>query len=250
VAYPDKIQYSLAAGILVSALVCAPQLVLSAECPAARKSNLLQPTLPLNLDKIKQQLRLYHNETYDVDIEAVFSDAQAYVDQRADQVRNPALVLDIDETSLSNWPNLSANDFGFIPSGACDRLPNGPCGFKAWMLQAIHPVITPALNLFNAAKAKGVAVFFISGRRDSERQATLWNLDRAGFEGGKLITRADDDRQPTNQAFKIEQRRRIAEDGYTIIANVSSQDSALAGGYAECKFKVPNPFYFLPGENQ
>jgi hypothetical protein len=25
-------------------------------------------------------------------------------------------------------------------------------------------------------------VFFITGRRDRERQATLWNLERAGYE--------------------------------------------------------------------
>jgi acid phosphatase len=53
-------------------------------------------------------------------------------------VNKPALVLDIDETSLSNWPNIKANNFGFIPDGACDRLPNGPCGFKAWILQGLR----------------------------------------------------------------------------------------------------------------
>jgi predicted secreted acid phosphatase len=175
-----------------------------------------------------------------------FSLARAYVEGRAGEVNKPALVLDIDETSLSNWPNIKANDFGFISDGACDRLPNGPCGFKAWILQANAPAIMPALDLFNAAKAKGVAVFFITGRRDSERQATLWNLDRAGYEGWtKLVTRPDDDAHPTVEAFKTEERRKLAETGYTIIATVGDQDSDLGGGFAECAFKVPNPFYFI-----
>jgi predicted secreted acid phosphatase len=101
--------------------------------------------------------------------------------------------------------------------------------------------------LFNAAKAKGAAVFFISGRRDKERQATLWNLDRAGFEGwAKVIIRPDDDTRSTIQPFKTEERRKIAEAGYTIIANAGDQQSDLDGGFAECTFKVPNPFYFIP----
>ena len=37
------------------------------------------------------------------DIATVIADARAYVERRADQVKNPAVVLDIDETSLSNW---------------------------------------------------------------------------------------------------------------------------------------------------
>jgi hypothetical protein len=101
--------------------------------------------------------------------------------------------------------------------------------------------------MFNAAKAKGVAVFFIIGRRNKERQATLWNLDRAGFDGwAKLVTGADDP-HPTIQAFKTktEERVKIAAAGYTIVATVGDQQSDLDGSFAECAFKVPNPFYSL-----
>jgi hypothetical protein len=38
----------------------------------------------------------------------------------AGAVSRPALVLDIDETSLSNWANFKANNFGFIADGACE----------------------------------------------------------------------------------------------------------------------------------
>jgi predicted secreted acid phosphatase len=110
----------------------------------------------------------------------------------------------------------------------------------------VAPPIMPALDLFNAAKAKGVAVVFITGRRDRERQATLWNLDRAGYEGWvKLVTRPDDDSHATVEAYKTEERRKLEEAGYTIIATVGDQQSDLDGGFAECKFKVPNPFYFI-----
>jgi hypothetical protein len=41
--------------------------------------------------------------------------------------------------------------------------------------------------------------------------------------------------------FKSGERAKIEAAGYKII-----QDSDLAGGAAECGFKLPNPFYFIP----
>ena len=239
--------YELAA--VLAALLCGvPDITSARDCPPETQVHVPQaPAPPLNIDKVKEVLLAYQAGDYDGDVAAVFAGARAFVEGRAGAVSRPALVLDIDETSLSNWANIKANNFGFIRDGACDRLPSGPCGFRAWILQGVAPVVKPALDLFNAATAKGVAVFFITGRRDSERQATLGNLDRAGFEGWeKLVTRPDDDAHATVQAFKTEQRRKVADAGYTIIATVGDQQSDLDGGFAECGFKVPNPFYFIP----
>jgi acid phosphatase len=230
------------------ALAGTPDSTGAADCPVATQVRVPQaPAPPLNIDKVKEVLLAYQAKDYDGDVAAVFAAARAFIERRGGEVSKPALVLDIDETSLSNWENIKANNFGFIRDGACDRLPSGPCGFKAWILQAVAPVIMPALDLFNAAKARGVSVFFITGRRHSERQATLWNLDRAGYEGwAKLVTRPDDDSHATVQAFKTEERGKIVQAGYTIIASVGDQQSDLDGGFAECTFKVPNPFYFIP----
>ena len=85
-----------------------------------------------------------------------------------------------------------------------------------------------------------------TARRDSQRQATLWNLDRAGYEGwARLITRGERDGDDVQQ-FKTKQREKVAAAGYTIIANMGDQLSDLEGGFAECAFKVPNPFYTVP----
>src|SRR5262249_10210397 len=138
----------------------------AADCPPEPHLHIPQPPPPpLNIDKVKEVMLAYHDGDYDGDVAAVFTAARADVEARAGQVNKPALVLDIDETSLSNWPNIKADDFGFIPDGACNRLPIGPCGFKAWILQGVAPPIMPALDLFNAAKANGVAGVFITGRR-------------------------------------------------------------------------------------
>jgi hypothetical protein len=45
--------------------------------------------------------------------------------------------------------------------------------------------------------------------------------------------------------FKAPERRKISEQGYTIILNLGDQDSDLKGGYAERIFKLPNPVYIV-----
>ena len=61
----------------------------------------------------------------------------------------------------------------------------GACGWRAWQQRAKDKPIVPTLKLFTAAKAKGVAVFFITGRCEigPARDATEANLRAAGFDG-------------------------------------------------------------------
>jgi predicted secreted acid phosphatase len=180
---------------------------------------------------------------YDADVAALDAKAEAYVIAEAHRVRRPALVLDIDETSLSNLPEIKADDFGFIKNGEC-RLPEGPCGHRAWQKMAASPGIGPTLSVFRAAKANGVTVFFITGRDELERQATILNLHRAGYRGWQgLILRPAGTTTPSAADYKAPQRARIEAMGYTIIANIGDQPSDLAGGHSLKTFQVPNPFY-------
>jgi predicted secreted acid phosphatase len=237
-----------AAAVAALSIPASPIAAGTEACPAPVEDHI--PKYPqqgtLNLDTIKDLLHDYHQKYYDMDLAAVFESAQRYVEQNADKVKKPALVLDIDETSLTNWPNLLADDFGFVADGTCDALPAGPCGFNQWILKSSAKPIEPARKLFDAARAKGVAVIFITGRPDKQRDATILNLDHAGFEGWtELRTRPDRDDLPTVQAFKTAERTKVEAEGYTIIANVGDQMSDIDGEHFGCGFKVPNPFYFI-----
>jgi predicted secreted acid phosphatase len=144
-----------------------------------------------------------------------------------------------------------ANDFGSIMNGECKlspgkSVPDEPCGFNAWLAEHKAKAIDPTLRLFNLAKSKNVAVFFVTGRHDNERSPTIENLKEAGYAGWiELIMRTPGD-QTAVRVFKTAERAKIAARGFTIIANVGDQQSDLNGGYAERVFRVPNPFYFLP----
>ncbi|MGA9089809.1 MAG: HAD family acid phosphatase, partial [Bradyrhizobium sp.] len=216
-------------------------------CPAPVPNHIpAAPPPPLNIDTVKDLLLEYHQQYYDIDVAAVFESAQKYIEQKAAQSKRPALVLDIDETSLTNWPSILADNFGFMAGGSCDVLPAGPCGFNEWILKGSAKAIEPARRLFDAAKAKGVAVIFITGRPDKQRDITVLNLDHAGFEGWtELRTRPDRDDLPTVQEFKTAERTKVEAEGYTIIADVGDQISDLDGEHSGCHFKVPNPFYFI-----
>ncbi|HTO68158.1 MAG TPA: HAD family acid phosphatase [Bradyrhizobium sp.] len=218
------------------------------DCPAMPPNHIPDaPPPPLNIDLVKRALLDYHGQFYNLDVAAVFEAARNYVESYAGDAKLPAIVLDIDETSLTNWPNLVADNFGFISGGSCDALPAGPCGFNAWIALAKAEALRPALKLFKAAKARRIAVIFITGRHDRLRDATLINLDHAGFDGWtELHTRPDSDEFATVQAYKTAERIKVEAEGYTIIANVGDQMSDINGEHARCTFKVPNPFYFIP----
>ena len=145
-----------------------------------------------------------------------------------------ALVLDIDETSLSNYDAIQKDNFTFGINSQREAIDE--TGVK----------IQPTLDLFNLAKQNGVAVFFITGRRENTRAHTESNLKREGYEGWQQLFLKPDASTDTTVQYKSGARANIEQQGYRIIANVGDQYSDLAGGHEDVGFKLANPFYFLP----
>lgn len=236
---------SALSALLLAVMVSAHARASDPNC--APNANLPPPELqqPRNIDGLKGELLYYKcSGAYDRDFSQVIDQAISWVLKRAKESGKLALVLDIDETSLSNWDEIVANDFGFVSNGPCN-LPTGPCGDDVWKrLASLKSLDT--LRLFKIAKANNVAVFFVTGRREDLREATTTNLREAGYsDWADLMLRPSDDKS-TVQQFKTSRRKEITALGYTIIANVGDQYSDLRGGYAEQVFKLPNPFYFIP----
>ena len=180
----------------------------------------------------------------------MLNDAKAFVEERSARAapdEKLAIILDIDETSVSNWVNLAADDFGFFQLGECKLQPKEPCGFDHWISDHDPEPIKPTLELFTMAKAKGLKVFFISARREEQRADTVRNLTAVGYKDwDDLILKQPSDphavaEYKTKARVSIEDKQKVR-----IIANVGDQQSDLAGGHAERTFKVPNPFYFVP----
>jgi hypothetical protein len=227
-------------------------------CQPPPQVDTLDPAPPINIGLLKRHLVYYRCTAYDDDVRNALGRARGWIARHVGDFDRPAIVLDIDETSLSNWEQIYHNDFAYIPSGACDLKSGSACGQREWELSASAAAIQPTLELFNLAKSlKGkdgspLAMFFITGRYDDpfERLATEWNLRRVGYDQWQqLYMRPDATRGQPVSVYKMQARADIEDrQRFSIIANIGDQLSDLVGGHAQKCFKVPNPFYFIPGE--
>jgi hypothetical protein len=219
-----------------------------AEPPAPPSPIIPPPVQPANIGDLKFEATQYYDSgAYLTDLQQAAWPAIPWINDEATRVDRPAVVFDIDETALSNWEGLKANDFGRIINGPCDTLPQGPCGLQAWDLMARSTVIQPTMDVFNTAKDRGAAIFFITGRDETQRAATERNLAAVGYSGySRLIMEPAGAHYVSAADFKAPQRGEIEQEGYTIIANLGDQPSDLAGGFSERTFQLPNPFYRIP----
>lgn len=222
--------------------------IATAEPPAPPAPIVPPPVQPTNIGDLKFVATQYYDSgAYLTDLQLAAAPAIAWINDEAPRVARPAVVFDIDETALSNWEVIRANDFGRVIDGPCTALPAGPCGWRAWDLRAESTIIRPTFDIYNAAKSQGAAVFFITGRDDPQRAATERNLQAVGYTGyTQLIMEPQGARYVSATDFKAPQRAEIQQQGYTIIANVGDQPSDLEGGFSERTFLLPNPFYRIP----
>ena len=143
-------------------------------------------------------------------------------------------MLDIDETSLDNYPCL--DEKGGIPYDAAV--------YAGCVVAYDAPAIKPVRSLFKRAKELKVKVFFITGRPEAIRAGTLENLKAAGYKGKyELILQPADYTEESKVPYKSGARKQIQKRGFTIVANVGDQQSDLKGGYSERTYKLPNPIY-------
>ncbi len=196
-----------------------------------------QTDAPLNLTTHKQVLIQYRESgAYERQIAVMAEDASRWIETRASR-RAPgerlAVILDIDETALSNWPIFRRDDFGYI----AER-------WHAWLDRAEAEAIAPVRDLYRVARRADVAVIFLTGRLERDRAATERNLRAQGYDDyQQLIVWPDGGKWKNSAAFKTEVRRELVADGWVIIANIGDQVSDLTGGYAEKTYQLPNPFY-------
>lgn len=147
-----------------------------------------------------------------------------------------ALVLDIDETALSTYEYQKGMGFGH----------HTPV-WREWQQQRRATAVVPVLEVYQAARAKGVALFFVTGRREASRADTEANLRSAGYDGWTAVMmKPDAHKEPSVAPFKTSCREQIAGRGYRILFNIGDQDSDLDGGHAERTVKLPNPIYQSP----
>lgn len=193
---------------------------------------------PENIGILQDSVKAYvASGRYYTGITIVVDSAKAYIETRMG-ANNPAIVLDIDETSLSNYEYEIKYNFG-----------NRGDIWKEWVLSKKDTAIGPTLSLARWAVSKDIAVFFITGRPlynpDTAIDPTVLNLKQVGYPLWRGIYFKPEGERLSD--FKTAARKHIEEDlRYTIIVNLGDQYSDLVGGYYARGFKLPDPMYYVP----
>jgi 5'-nucleotidase (lipoprotein e(P4) family) len=209
----------------------------------------LVPKETQNLGKLELELKDYHDckgngGCYANDLDRETAEATAALKRAArnNMAREShraklAVVLDIDETALTNWAEMVQADFAFEPDA-----------WNRWVEQADAPAIPGTLHFYQEAEKLGVAVFFITGRPESQRAATEKNLRTQGYApwAGLILRKPDEAKTPTS-IYKAAARQRIVAAGYRIAVNMGDQMSDLRGSpQADVSVKLADPFYYIP----
>jgi acid phosphatase len=165
-------------------------------------------------------------------VTARFASATRLLDaQLAKHPKKPTVVLDIDETTLSNWACLDAADFELTGLANC--------------IIASRSVAFPAARRFIAhARARKVAIAFITGAPQVVCAGRRRNLVAQGIKPPFALTcRPAGDHHDSLVPYKSAARKALIGKGATIVLNVGDQKSDLAGGAARRTLKLPNPVY-------
>lgn len=191
---------------------------------------------PANLSALKAEITRYvRSGDYEREVEAVAREADQWVATRVASRKageRLAVVFDVDETLLSNWPLMHRLDLGYVPAE-----------WTRWVDAAEAPAIEPMRRLFRAVRERGVEVIVVTGRSERDRTGTERNLRAVACADYAAFICMPDGSKETTAAFKTAARRRLVDQGFVLIANIGDQTSDLVGGYAEKTFKLPGPFY-------
>ncbi len=268
--------------LLLAAVVVAvvAAIASSATSPAIQTSTPTSERQITNIDVLRQQIRNYYGDplgtgvfgpdsNYAKEAESVAAAGGHYLAARAKHPAKkgrPAILLDVDDTSLATWNYEIFSNWAFNPTT------NGQ-----FVTDQKFPAVPGMVAMATAAASEGYAVFFLTGRGAAQEPATLGNLtgDGVGVDAGypdptalsngedglftkpavadypDYLKKACADEIANNAScstihYKSATRAHIESLGYDIVANFGDQFSDLKGGFADRTFKLPNPNYFLP----
>ncbi len=222
-----------------------------------------------NLSLVKNDIKAYYGDsgTAQASPTSRYADDVTHVERTARKALprlvaraegRPAIVVDVDDTTLSTYTYEARNDFGYNPQVNADF---------------IHEVGMPAVfgmpSMLRSAKAEGVRVFYLTGRPnpgnpfgDTQRADTLRDLRAAGYpdvSDGHLFMRDKADPPAyldcdhpetrtycTTVQYKSKTRAHLESLGYDLVQGFGDQYSDLKGGSVDATYKLPNPMYYLP----
>ena len=191
------------------------------------------------------------DSNYAIQVNGIEAGAEKYLAKQIkhDRSGKKAIVLDVDDTSLSTYNYEIETTFVYNPTSNAN-----------YIATKTMPAVFGMNTLASWAKKQGYTVFYITGRPEAQRSYTSANLAAVGFPAADVshlflknsaappsyLTCGTPTYTCTTIQYKSQTRAYLESQGYDIVANFGDQYSDLSGGYADKTYKIPNPMYFLP----
>jgi predicted secreted acid phosphatase len=185
---------------------------------------------------------------YAKQVAGIEKDAKQYLQGRArhDHGKKKAIVLDVDDTSLSTYNYELETTFVY-----------NPVSNAQYIATKTMPAVFGMNTLASWAEQQGYTVFYVTGRPEAQRSYTAANLAAVGFPTADAphLYLKNKENPPaylacgaacTTIEYKSGTRAHIESLGYQIVADFGDQYSDLSGGHAGKTYKIPNPMYYLP----
>lgn len=129
---------------------------------------------------------------------------------KSDRKKPRAIMVDIDETVLDNSPGQANQVKNHTAFNSKD--------WNSWVMMQKAKAIPGAVEFLNYANSKGVKVFFVTNREESQKQATIDNLKSVGFTNisaeNVLLRQLDSENKPISTK---EPRRQFILQKYRIV---------------------------------
>jgi predicted secreted acid phosphatase len=262
--------------VAIGVLVLAVAAVQAATGPAIQTSTPSSADDVTNVDVLKQQIRNYYGDplgtgvfaadsNYAKEAATVAADGADWLAKEAKPSHAkkldgmPAIVLDVDDTTLATYNYEIFSNWAFNPTTNATFV-NGE----------LFPAVPGMVQMAHDAAAEGYAIFFLTGRPTSQASATIGNLVTdaspppaihngyptptalftkppvASYPDYLQFCKTDSASGCSTTHYKTATREHIESMGYDIVGNFGDQFSDLNGGFADKTFKMPNPNYYLP----
>ena len=188
-----------------------------------------------NLEYYKEDVaKYYESGRYGLEAREIIEDALEQI-KNAPSVKNPTVVFDVDETTLSNYKYIKKISFGYIHSD-----------WEKWMLKEQGEAILQTKYLYDYLVEHSYKVVFLTARSEEQYNATYKNLVDEGYtQIDTLICKPLKYPKVTSAVFKERERKKLTESGFNIVACVGDQETDISGDNTGIKVKLPNLMYII-----
>lgn len=196
---------------------------------------------------LKQLDAYIHGGQYEQDVTVIVLEAMKIVEAAIKHnVKPKIIVMDIDETILSNASYILANKelirLNHVHHGLHKEEQDAFKRLKDWQYRSQCTLIDPMVAFYAWLLEKPVSVVFLTARTLDLKAATERNLKLMNLPLSPVLYR-DIEQWPISTLFKSAMRQSIVESGSDIILNIGDQPGDFEGGCWQEALYVPNPFY-------